>query len=610
MITINAKVIGENIQLMDSPLVASKSVQSVRILFDFDDAWDGFGRIALFWGVDDEVYTSQIINGATIVPHEAMAESGKIKFGVYGTNGTKRIVSVKMSYKIVEGAYTSVATESVEPSASLLDQIEAGIGTMEDYAQEMRDLAAVGTVRCDMIQTLTDEQKAIGRGNIDAANISSLVSRYAGRRVSIIGDSISSYTGYVPDGYPASGYPNAARGVESVEDCWWMKVIRASGAALEVNASWNGSCASNARSGRGYPDFYDRRNALGNPELILVALGTNDSEYFEHVALGEYDFTSAYTSLSEATFRTAYIKGVKALQANYPSAEIVLVTLKMGDGYAESIQTIGKKLGLRVIDAREYHCTPSTDVHPDVIGMRQIASAVLHGGEDGDGWPEDAVTALLHLFEHVAYADAAGRQYYNALYTALTGQEPEPEPDPGPGPDPEPGDVVISPVYLKGKSYGFKAPELYIDSHEVRGTYFVNAGNGRIALALDSGDHPYDLNESNRTRSPYYPIPIPSGATQLITTGLDDTVACVAIIAKYYAADDIVVRFVNSLVPEDDKGRLYDISDYNDGTSYIMLWYGHYLGRKQDGTIDVGSATDYDISGINTSSIVTKFTMQ
>ena len=141
MITIETKVIGESIQLLSSPVVASKSVKSVQILFDFDDAWDGFGRIALFWSVDDEVYTSQIINGVTIVPHEALDETGKIKFGVYGTNGNKRIVTVKMTYKIVEGAYTSVATESVEPSTSLLDQIEAGIGTMEDYAAQMTRVA-------------------------------------------------------------------------------------------------------------------------------------------------------------------------------------------------------------------------------------------------------------------------------------------------------------------------------------------------------------------------------------------------------------------------------------------------------------------------------------
>ena len=142
MITISAKVTGENIELLASPLLASKSVETAQILFQFDDAWDGFGRTALFWGVDEEVYIAQIVNGKTIVPHEAMADPGKIKFGVYGTNGAKRIVTVKVTYKVVEGAYTSVASESIEPSPSLLDQIEAGIGTMEDYAQEMRDMAA------------------------------------------------------------------------------------------------------------------------------------------------------------------------------------------------------------------------------------------------------------------------------------------------------------------------------------------------------------------------------------------------------------------------------------------------------------------------------------
>ena len=36
---------------------------------------------------------------------KAMAEAGKMKFGVYGVNGDKRLVSAKISYKIAEGAY-------------------------------------------------------------------------------------------------------------------------------------------------------------------------------------------------------------------------------------------------------------------------------------------------------------------------------------------------------------------------------------------------------------------------------------------------------------------------------------------------------------------------
>ena len=137
MITIKARVVGENIELLESPLIASKSRYTVQLDLEFDEAWDGFGRTALFWGVDDEVYTSQITNGKTTVPHEALADPGKIKFGVYGTNGTKRIVTVKVTYKVVDGAYTNVSSGSVQPSPDLLEQIEAGIGVMEDYAAQM-----------------------------------------------------------------------------------------------------------------------------------------------------------------------------------------------------------------------------------------------------------------------------------------------------------------------------------------------------------------------------------------------------------------------------------------------------------------------------------------
>ena len=173
MITISAKVTGENIELLASPLLASKTVKAVQILFSFDDAWDGFGRTALFWGVDDEVYISQIVNGATVIPHEALADPGKIKFGVYGTNGTKRIVTVKVTYKVVEGAYTSVASESIEPSASLLDQIEAGIGTMEDYAKQMNRAATSAVEIAQNASTLATQatEKATAAEN-DIAELS------------------------------------------------------------------------------------------------------------------------------------------------------------------------------------------------------------------------------------------------------------------------------------------------------------------------------------------------------------------------------------------------------------------------------------------------------
>lgn len=204
-----------------------------------------------------------------------------------------------------------------------------------------------------------------------------MVSRFSGKKVSIIGDSIDTFDqiGYKLDGYNMY-YP--ALGVTDVDMTWWKKVIDNSGMELDVNASWSGSCVTNARydqtyNGRHYPDFYDRVSLLGNPDIIFVTLGTNDSS--DNVPLGEYDFDTTYTDLSESTFRTAYIKGIKALRALYPNATIICITEKMESGYKGSIRHIARKLGAQYIDVSEY--TGQSDVHPGEKGMREIASNAL-----------------------------------------------------------------------------------------------------------------------------------------------------------------------------------------------------------------------------------------
>lgn len=204
--------------------------------------------------------------------------------------------------------------------------------------------------------------------------VSTFTSRYYGRRVSIIGDSIDTFdqTGYKINGY-SMYYPYGD--VTDVNQTWWMKIINASGAKLEVNASYAGSCVTTYHQSR--PDLYARTSLIGNPDLIFVALGTNDSTH--NVALGDYDYTTAYQSLSEATFRTAYIKGIKALQALYPQAEIVCIVESMQSAYEESIRNIAKTLSVGYVDISEY---TGNDVHPDAYGMRKIASKVLNNVDD------------------------------------------------------------------------------------------------------------------------------------------------------------------------------------------------------------------------------------
>lgn len=268
----------------------------------------------------------------------------------------------RMKYKDGEGQYQPI------------DAVGHGdiVATVEDWMDE-NITGATGPVVIDSSLSVTGaaaEAETVGDelGTVRGTFISQLI----GKKVSIIGDSIDTFnqSGYKIDGYNMY-YPS--QGVTTVEQTWWYKVIKACGASLEVNASWSGSRVTNTHSDPNYPDFYDRVEVIGNPDLIFVTLGTNDSS--NSVSLGEYDFETTYTSLSESTFRTAYIKGVKGLQTEYPDALIVCISEKMGDAYRESVRYIAQELGVKFIDASDY--VGSSGVHPGPFGMDQIARLVL-----------------------------------------------------------------------------------------------------------------------------------------------------------------------------------------------------------------------------------------
>lgn len=208
------------------------------------------------------------------------------------------------------------------------------------------------------------------------------ISRFFPGKFSIIGDSISTYKGISTkvSGDPSPFYPQS--GLMSPMETWWMRVITASGGTLDTNNSYAGSFVT-AQSAYNRPDFYDRAHlgGVGNPDVVFVALGTNDS--LNSVELGNYDFTTAtIANLSETTFRTAYIKGLRALMYNYPNIKVVCVAMSMSDEYAESIKTIAAHYGALFVDARGYTGIVDGNVHPNVRGMRHISAQVMHRADE------------------------------------------------------------------------------------------------------------------------------------------------------------------------------------------------------------------------------------
>ena len=257
------------------------------------------------------------------------------------------------------------------------------VGVFQKTADEAKETSEDAKAVADHALEVAEQaaQAQIADGAVTKVKLSddlqnAYLSGLSGKKVSIIGDSVSTWNEpeYKYDSY-TTYYPNVnIPDVQTVYDTWWKKVLDNSGAELEVNASYSGSAVTDCRAPR--PNFYQRCNSsiLGNPDTIIVALGSNDS--MDSVALGDFDYTTAYTQLSEATFNTAYIKGIKALQALYPNADIICVVLYMGNSYASSICKIAEKLGCYYALAQNFE--HGYTIHPNKHGMWQIASMVSY----------------------------------------------------------------------------------------------------------------------------------------------------------------------------------------------------------------------------------------
>ncbi|HAV91172.1 MAG TPA: hypothetical protein DCW44_07865 [Eubacterium sp.] len=144
------------------------------------------------------------------------------------------------------------------------------------------------------------------------------------RTFSVLGNSISTYSGYIPRGY-ANYYTSS---ILSVEDTWWMLLSEKEDLELASNASWAGSSVAN-KSGKNANSYFTsdmRINALaanGVPDIIFVLGGTNDwgdnSGY-----LGDYPIDDNYDL---KTFRGAYTYLVVQLKKKYPDTSIICCSI-------------------------------------------------------------------------------------------------------------------------------------------------------------------------------------------------------------------------------------------------------------------------------------------
>ena len=209
-------------------------------------------------------------------------------------------------------------------------------------------------------------------------------------RVSIMGDSISTYEGWNPEGYAVQYVSRYARenGLASVSDTWWHRVLTARGYELVVNDSLSGSLAS----GGAFPSASCEertRSVAGTgptPDAVLFYIGVNDYGYCAPLDRFGCDYVLMLDRVTAscpgarlvcATLMKTHVAGYESWA--FPTNQIGLDLDDYNDAIRDVVSSRATR-GAMLADLASGRETYETfdGVHPSAAGMATIADAWLH----------------------------------------------------------------------------------------------------------------------------------------------------------------------------------------------------------------------------------------
>ena len=206
-------------------------------------------------------------------------------------------------------------------------------------------------------------------------------SQLKGLYVSILGDSYSTYGGFIPEGnycwYAIDGIDgknSGANDVNHVSQTWWHQLCSEQGMTLDTNNSFSGSTICNT----GYDgkdvtttSFIARMKEIGNPNILLIFGATNDS--WANSPIGEYKYAD-WTEADLKSFRPALAYLFDWLLTHKPGMRIYFIlNTHMKEEINSSVDTICAHYGIPYVRLENISLQSG---HPDQAGMSAIARQV------------------------------------------------------------------------------------------------------------------------------------------------------------------------------------------------------------------------------------------
>lgn len=209
-------------------------------------------------------------------------------------------------------------------------------------------------------------------------------------KVSVLGDSYSTFQGCIPEGYDCWYFTDTqGNDVHAPEETWWSILTDANGLQLEKNDSWSGATISySGYRGEDYRhrSFNTRADRLGNPDLIFIFGGTNDS--WVPSPVGEFKYAD-WTDADMYSYRPAMAALLSKMKTLYPNALIVnICNSELSADVTNSMAEICAHYGIPNIVLTDIDKQMG---HPSKKGMKEIARQV---------WKQTAPLLYEHLKKH------------------------------------------------------------------------------------------------------------------------------------------------------------------------------------------------------------------
>lgn len=201
---------------------------------------------------------------------------------------------------------------------------------------------------------------------------------YAGKTISILGDSITTYNSYIPNGF-AYFYPYPTADLADVNQTWWMQFINHYGMSLLANNAWSGSAVAGDASSAARKLTRLQHLYIGEvkPDVILIFMGANDAP-------------SQYISLNQ--FDLAYNEMILNIKSVSPNSEIILCTLPPLPLYTQSDQDTYNEVIIKYADLYNFTLLDFStaflradsslylvdSAHPNKEGMNKLALKAIN----------------------------------------------------------------------------------------------------------------------------------------------------------------------------------------------------------------------------------------